>query len=499
MKNRNIYRFLIFIFIFAAIMCGCSEAPAETTVPTEDPNLKVTALTMTVSGADELGQLSVYPNLEKLDLRGSTCYDAIMAYASAHPQVEVIYDVSIGDTSFDCTVESLTLESGSFSFGELIENLKYLPNAASVSLPETDLSCEMLSSLPQAYPNITFTYSVNYHGQIIPGDTRSLDLSSLTSDQLEEAALLLEKLPDLAEVALMDEQGASLLTMSDVKLLMDAAPEAVFHYTFSVFGRTLSTTDERIDFSRIHVGNEGVSLIRQALDIMPNCTYFLMEQCGVDNETMDRLNRDYPDTQVVWRVNFGSGYSSLTDATVVRCVGDLNDYNSVNLKYMTEVVYLDAGHCYALTDLSFVAYMPNLKVAIFSDCGVSDLTPFASCQKLEYIEIVNCNRLKEITPLGECVSLKGVNMSWVFSVEELDPLYGLENLERLYFGRHDFPQEEIDEARAALPNCWITDHAESVAWISFNYSVGWRLDDEHTFAEWYKEIKEVFGYEREIY
>ena len=499
MKKKKFYRIFVFVFTLILALCGCSEDPVETTIPTEDPNLNVTSLTLTVTGPDELAQLSIYPNLEKLDLRGSTCYDAILAYISAHPQVEVLYDVLMGEASYDCHTETLTLMADSFSFEQLIENLKYLPNVSSVSLPETTLSAECLTSLPQAFPDISFDYSVNYNGQIISCDTESLDLSFLAPNQIGETVELLSKLPDLTHVELMDEQGVSQLSVTDVKLLMDTAPEVSFHYTFSVFGKTLSTTDERVDFSRIYVGNEGVSVIRQALDILPDCTYFLMEQCGVDNETMDRLNRDYPDTLVVWRVNFGSGYSSLTDATVVRCVGDLNDYNSVNLKYMTEVVYLDAGHCYALTDLSFVAYMPNLKVAIFSDCGVSDLTPFASCQKLEYIEIVNCNRLKEITPLGECKSLKGVNMSWVFSVEELDPLYGLENLERLYFGRHDFPQEEVDEARAALPNCWVTDHAESVAWISFNYSVGWRLDDEHTFAEWYKEIKEVFGYEREIY
>ena len=497
--NRILLFFLLFASLFSLCACSPREETEVTTLPTADPNSLVTEYAAVVTGAEDLAELNIYPNLSKLDLRGSTCYDAIVAYAAAHPGVSVIYDVNLGGNVYDCTVESIVLAADSFTFEELIEKLPYLPAVTAVSLPETTLSAELLASLPQVFPAVDFDYTVVFGDQIIPWDTQSLDLSGLTPDQLPEAAALVSRLPQLAEVELMAADAASPLTMTDVKILMDAAPGALFRYRFNLYGKSISTADERVEFKGTKIGNEGVDLIRQTLDILPNCTYFLMENCGVDNEVMDQLNRDYPDTQVVWRVSYGSGYSALTDSTVVRCVGDLNDYNSKNLRYMTEVVYLDAGHCYALTDLSFVSYMPNLKVAIFSDCGVSDLTPFASCQKLEYIEIVNCNRLTELTPLGQCVSLKGVNMSWVFSVEELDPLYGLENLERLYFGRHDFPQEEVDEARAALPNCWVTDHAESVAWFSFNYSVGWRLDDEHTFAEWYIEIKVVCGYTREIY
>lgn len=495
-------RSFLFLLVFAGLFClsACTpDTPAETTVPTEDPNALVTEYSAVVTGAEDLAALNIYPNLAKLDLRGSTCYDDILAYAAAHPQIEVTYDVTLGGESYDNRTESVTLTAGSFTFDELIGKLPYLPGVQSLSLPETDLPAELLASLPEAFPAIAIDYTISFNGQIISGDAQSLDLSGITPDQLSDAAAVLEKLPLVTTVELMDAEGKSQLGLTDVRLLMDAAPNAFFNYTFTLFGKTITTADERVEYDRVSIRNEGVAQIRQALDILPNCTYLLMDQCQVDNEVMAQLRDDYPDTKVVWRVHYGGVYSSLTDSTVVRVVGDLDDYNSKNLKYMTDVIYLDAGHCFVLSDLSFVSYMPNLKVAIFSDCSVSDLTPFSSCKKLEYLEIVNCNALTTLEPLAECESLKGLNMSWVFSIEELDPLYGLEHLERLYFGRHDFPQEEIDEARAALPDCWVTDHAESVAWISFNYSVGWRLDDEHTFAEWYKEIKEVFGYEREIY
>ena len=499
MKKATLLSLFLCLSLFFIALTGCAQQSAETFAPTEDPNSLITEYAAVVVGADDLAALDIYPNLAKLDLRGSTCYADILAYMAAHPQVEVIYDVVLGAECYGSEAESLTLAAGSFTADELTQKLTYLPRAASVSLPETHLSPEALAALSETFPNIRFDYTVSFLDQIIPGSTDSLDLSGLSPDQLSEAQELLKKLPSLANVELMDAEGKSQLSMTDVKLLMDAAPNASFHYTFHLFGKSVSTADTRVEYAGTQIGDTGVEQVRQALDILPDCTYFLMDQCGISNEVMDQLNRDYPNTQVVWRIHYGNGYSSLTDSTVVRCVGDLDNANSKNLKYMTEVVYLDAGHCYVLSDLSFVSYMPNLKVAIFSDCSVSDLTPFTSCKKLEYVEFVNCNFLKELTPMAECESLKGINLSWNFNIKDLDPLYGLENLERLYCGRHGFTQEEIDEAKAALPDCWVTASAESVAWISFNYSVGWRLDDEHTFAEWYKEIKEVFGYTREIY
>lgn len=497
--NRFSRLFLMLLSVFILLSACASDMPEETVPPTEDPNTLITEFTAVVTGAEDLAALNIYPNLVKLDLRGSTCYDAILAYMSAHPQVEVLYDVSLGLDTYPCDAETLVLAADSFTFEELIGKLKYLPRVSSVSLPETTLDAGLLASLPDTFPGITFDYSLRFLDQVIPSDAELLDLSGITPELLTEAVELMKKLPGLTEVELMDAEDHSLLSLTDVKTFMDACPGIAVHYSFDLFGNRISTDAERVEFANKNIGNEGVEIIRQALDIMPGCTYFLMDQCGVSNEVMDQLNRDYPDTKIVWRVSYGSYYSSLTDSTVVRCVGDLDDYNSKALKYMTDCVYLDAGHCYNLTDLSFVSYMPNLKVGIFSDCGVGDLTPFSSCKKLEYVEFVNCNNLKEITPMAECESLKGINLSWNFNIKDLDPLYGLENLERLYCGRHGFADEEIEEAQAALPDCWVTGYADSVAWIGFNYSVGWRLDDEHTFAEWYKEIKEVFGYTREIY
>lgn len=499
--NKPVWTGLVLLLCALLCLSGCAAQAAledvETEAPTEDPKLLVSEYRLVAADGAELEILDQFPNLRKVDLSGSTCYEAIAAYQSSHPQVEVTYNVQIGEVTYSPEIVELSLEAGTFQPEELLERLAYLDCLEKLYLPQTTLSAEELAVLMEEYPEISLFYTVFLGEEELSGDTQQLDLSHLGTEQVEQICQVLPKLMQLSEVELMQEDGTSGYAMEDVKLLMSAAPDASFHYTFKLFGQSISTTDERVEFVKKKIGNNGVEQVRQALDILPQCTYFLLDSCGVDNEVMAQLRDDYPDTKIVWRVKCGVK-SYLTDTTVVRCVETLNNKNSKQLKYCTDVVYLDIGHNYTLSDLSFVSYMPNLKVAIVGDCHTESVEPFAACKNLQYLEIVNCDYLKDVSPLANCTELRGVNMSNSMGIDDLSPFYGLEKLERLFLGKHDLPQEEIDAVRQALPNCWVTDQSENVAWIGFNYSVGWRLDDEKTLADWYKEIMEVFGYTRTI-
>lgn len=497
MKNTHRVFFSLMWAAVALCFAACGGVRQETQPPTEDPNLQVRTYSLVAEAASDLAQLEAYPNLSSLDLRGSTCYDAILEYIGTHPRVSVLYDVQIGEVL--CSGDAAELTLNNCDYEQLMEKLAYLPNLEALRLPATTLTAAELTGLRETYPRIAVHYTVMLLEEEISGDATELDLSHLMPEQVEEAAAALTRLPALTDIQLMNGEGQSSLGMTDVKKLMDAAPEAKVHYSFRLFGKALSTADERVEYVNTKIGDEGVSEVRQALDILPECTYFLLDRCGISNEVMAQLRDDYPDTKIVWRINYAGRKSLLTDTEVIHCVEQLEDANSRDLKYCTDVVYMDIGHSYLLSDLSFVSGMTKLKVAIVVDCRADSLEPFATCSSLQYLEIVNCNRMTDLSPLANCTELRGLNMSYTFSIDDLSPLYGLEKMERLFLGRHDLPQEQIDAVREALPECWVTDESESVAWVGFNYSVGWRLDDEHTFAEWYKEIKEVFGYTREIY
>ena len=478
------------------ILCACSAAELEP-VPTEDPNLSVLDFALVTDNGADLQTFEDYVNLQTLDLRGSNCYEAIESYIASHPQVKVSYDVQVGANRYSPDLAELALNEGEYDLQQVLENIRFLPKLKTLELPKTNLTEEQLLQLRETYPNLELRYTVEIFGQELGMETTEMDLSGMDPedvDNLDRFALL----PNLQTIQLMTEEGTSNFAPTDVKKVMDAAPGAAVLYTFELFGKTVSTTDERVEFKNVDIGNEGIPKIREALDILPNCTYFLMDTCGVDNEVMAQLRADYPDTKVVWRV-FWAFYHDLTDVEVIHCTDQLDDENVEALKYCTDVVYLDIGHNTNLSNFDFVNYMPKLKIAIVVDSKIRSLEPFANCPELEWLEIVACGNISDLSPLANCKNLKGLNMSCVHSVRDLSPLFELEHMERLYLGNHKVPKDMVEAAREALPNTWITDFARSSGNVSRNYAIGWRLDRKDVRAEWYKEIREIFRYSENFY
>ena len=156
------------------------------------------------------------------------------------------------------------------------------------------------------------------------------------------------------------------------------------------------------------------------------------------------------------------------------------------LKYCTDVKYLDLGHN-IIGDISFVASMPDLEVAVLAINYWSDATPLASCKKLEYLEVFN-TFLSDLSPLAELTNLKHLNICWLENVTDITPLYGLSNLERLWIGNMTpIPQDQIDTIREKLPNCVINT-------TTYNPTEeGWRE------GERYQLLKEQFGYDEGAY
>jgi len=483
--------FILTLLLAMVLFAGCALF---------DPNLDVLEYSMVVADASELEQLEVYANLQKLDLRGSDCYGAIEDYIAAHPQVEVAYDVKVGNSRYSPEVEQLKLEDGTYELEQLLTVLKHLPALKSLELPKTSQTVEAISSILEVYPALDVHYTVELMGEEVTPDLTELDLSGIKPAELDENLFdKLRLLPALTTVYLMDSEGNSQLAPADVKILMNVLPEVAFDYSFQLFGQTVSTADERVEFVEVDIGNEGIPEIRAALDILPNCTYFLMDDCGVDNEVMAQLRDDYPDTKVVWRVYWGTKYHDLTDVEMICCNGNMDASNMQALKYCTDVVYLDIGHSTRVTDIDFINYMPKLKIAILLDCRISTLEPFRNCPDLEWIEIVRCMRLTDISPLASCTKLRGINMSCAYLVTDITPLFGLQNLERLYLGRTSTKIDQYYAACEALPNCWVTRTWYAVGLYSANYSVGWRLDEDMERSDFYNEFRRIFRYDEGFY
>lgn len=485
MRKRTCLAILTALLSVTLLGCQTDEPRGTETAPTTAPRSPVYELTLVVT-EDTIAQLEDYPQLEKVDLTGSTCYAAIRDYMARHPEVEVTYTVSLGKTQADPAAPALRLPEGSYDYDTLLASLPHLEKLTSLSLPATTLTADQVQALRDAAPNAQIMCTVLVGDTELDSQTTTLDLRGMDGSQVASLVQKLAFLPELEEIFLDDS-----LSIDEVKTL-SSATDAVIDYTFQLFGQELNTADTRVEFKDVQIGNDGVQQIRSALDILTSCTYFLLDDCGIDYEILSDLRDDYPDTEVVWRVHVWER-SWLTDTEVLRAVYHVDDTNSDPLKYLTKVKYIDMGHNTEMVDISFVATMPDLEMVIFSGAPIVDLTPLASCPKLEFLELAWCGLLKDISPLSACKNLRFINLGHT-SVKDLSPLDGLP-LEQLSFvnsgNKVGFTAADWAAIQAKHPDCWITYEPlhDSTA---TPYSKGWRYTQEGGYTACYRKVRDVF-------
>lgn len=462
-------------------------APAEETAgPTTDPMELVEELTV-VMEAGELYTLDHYPNLKSVDLSGSTCYGPILDYIQTHPQIDVTYTVSLGKAEVANSADSVTLDPEDIDPAVMLKNLQYLPNLTSITLSSVSLNAEEVSAIREAHPGIALDYTVELLGNTYDSGTTELDLSRLSGSQVDEAVSKLGLLTNLTSVDLNNN-----LSMEEVARLQDANPNAAFCYSFKLFGQSLSTADETVLFKNYSIGNEGEEKIRQALEILDNCSRFVLDNCGLDYEVLAGIREDFRDgPKVVWRVYFGkdSRYNALTDDEVIRAVYNVTDETVSPLRYCEGAKYIDMGHNDTLTDLSFVSGMPELEVLIASGCAVKELVGFENCKKLTWLELASCYKLENIDSLAGCESLAYLNICY----SKVTSFLALDSLPLVRFV-YLSPKASTEEQ-----NIFVQIH-EGCRSVFYGYSnpwAPWRYDDNgRTFNEYYKNVvREAFNYD----
>ena len=444
----------------------------------------------TISDGDIELMAAYFPNLKKVDASRCGDYAMLEKLQARLPELDVIYTVSLGGKSFAPDSTELSLAPEEFDLDTLTANLPYLPQVNAVEFLRTDLTLEQVEQLRTDFPGITFAFTVELLGQEYGEDTTELDLSAMTSEQVEEVSQKLPMLPALEKITLTDGDGNSQLPKEDVKTLQEAVPGVVIDYTFDFFGTRLSTAEEEVHIKNVKIGDEGEAEVRAALDLLPNCKRFVLENCQISNEVMAKLRDDYRDrTKVVWRVSFGKG-SSLTDAQILRAVYDLVDTNCANLTYLEDVRFMDIGHNEFLKESSFISGMKSLEYVIISGSMISDLKPFANCKNLKVLEAAFCEYIYSAEGLESCENLERLNISYTH-ITDLSPLDNLNlvNLCAMYEGKSRVPVEEQERFKALKPDCKMTFVG------SQPYGSAWRYDDNNDPLEWYATIRKVFRYD----
>lgn len=454
--------------------------------PSDSQSLSVTSL----EEQDLEVLYNYFPNLKKLD--GTRCADyALLAeFAENSDHVEVIYQVNLGNLCVAPDVKELTLNPGEATYEALMENLAHLPQLEKLLLSRTDLALEEVNEIRQAYADLAMDYTVELLGQEYGSDVTQLDLSTMTGEDVQAVAAALPMLPNVSQVELMDANGKSNLSLTDVKALQDAAANAVVHYTFDFFGVTVSTTDEEVMVKSKKIGDENQDKVRQALAVMENCRRFVLDTCRLSDEVLAQIREEFRgQTKLVWRVWFGDNGSSLTDAQVVRAVYGLVDDNCHDLVYCEDTVFLDIGHNEYLDACDFIAGMPNLEVAILSGSPIKSIEPFAACKKLKFLELANCIYFDDLSPLANCTELEMLNLSYA-KIQDLSALDDLKLTHLTYIHNKTSPEEET-RFEEKHPDCW-------TVWQNANqpYGVGWRYADKSNEEKlpWYEALAKAFKY-----
>ena len=376
--------------------------------------------------AEDIVQLEDYPNLLSADLSGSTCYDAIEEYKANHPEVEV-------------------------------------------------------------------TYTIDVLGTFFPLDTTELNLSAMEDSQIPALLEALEWLPEVTAIDLMADDGTAKLSLAGMKQLLEVHPEITYNYQFTFFDQTLDLYQERVEYIQVEMGDQSADALREVLSVLPNCAYFKVDRCGFTSEVLDTINKEFPDTKVVWRVFYGRNgtrFNALTDETVIRSSHYLTDDTVSEMKYLTDVVYMDIGHNETLHDISFIQNMPNLKLLIVSGAPLTDISPLTGLEHLEFLELCFCSNLVDLSPINTLTGLKYLNISGTYA-NDISCLMDME-LVRFNCILNRVPTEQRNAYAAAHPDCLTVTTGKQP------YGYGWRyVDDGYNFNDYYATMRLIFHYDEE--
>ena len=430
--------------------------------------------------------------------------------APAAPAVPGNIRFAAGEVQPDIQNLTMTLAAGETA---LLDQLTALRAADLSGSPNAEEIAEWAARHPQVAVRYTVTLP---DGKSVPSDTQSYDLSGLSASAALETAKKLALLPGLTSVNLGAEGGG--LTWSDIARLREALPKPVFHYAFKLYGTDANLADTKLSLYKVRVTDDG-RLVDEIMGYMPQLTEADMDSCGLQPKRLEEINLKHPGVKVIFRVMFGDNYTARTDcerilASMASKGGMLNNSNSRDLQYCHDVKYLDLGHNTSLTDISFVAQMPKLEVAILSMCNIADASPLANCGNLEYLELAN-TYVSDVKPLAGLTGLRHLNIASIgydqphdgsarIQLKDITPLYNLTGLERLWIGAFNpVPREQVQEMQRRAPQCEInTEVYEDPVGGRWRYLAlaDYEVTYVDTYADRYIKLREQFGnYDSSVY
>lgn len=333
----------------------------------------------------------------------------------------------------------------------------------------------------------------------IPAGAAEVDLSVIKKLQDKEVDALAAMLNDAKDLVACDMSAVQVSLSAAVKLT-EACPQIRFHFNVSLYGQKVDNqvTDLNLDDLK-REKKITVDDIRALIALDPDLQAVTMYNSPFELDVMRGLLAEYPQIEFRWTVRYNgmslrpgaTAYSTLKGRQDPRYTAD--DIAPILKEFCPDLLALDVGHN-DVSDLTFLESWPNLRrlIVIDSKTPVTDISPLAELDDLEYVELFMQN-ITDISPLAGKTRLLDLNLCHN-DITDLTPLYSCVNLERLWisFNRH-LSEEEIAAFKAAVPGCKVeTKEYQSTG-------AGWRVHNRYDimYNSFVTGIYEPFSEEQE--
>ncbi len=242
---------------------------------------------------------------------------------------------------------------------------------------------------------------------------------------------------------------------------------------------------KKADISYIQVKSLGIDM-DEVLDSLPNLKKINMIGCGLTNEEYAKLQDNHPNVKIIWEVDLYY-WKVRTDAVAFSTLKTCSDSRWLDkdtaqyLRYCTDMVALDLGHN-GVYDISFLKYMPNLKILIMVDNSngydangrinyISDFSVLKYCTKLRYLEIF-CTNVSDLRFLKYCKEIEDLNISYT-GVSSIKYLKKLPKLKRLWMEHTGVSYDDFLKLQKIYPD------VEMVYYGTGSVDQGWRDGDRY--------------------
>nr|MCR5295870.1 hypothetical protein [Clostridiales bacterium] len=236
--------------------------------------------------------------------------------------------------------------------------------------------------------------------------------------------------------------------------------------TITYQGITVDRNAETVDLGKLRVQNykEFFAFLEQ----LPNLKQVDMFGTIPGPDKLTEMHEKFPGVDFGVTLDFGSRRMR-TDETAFSTLykeGDpVNGYKKISmLRYCRNLYALDIGHN-PVGNLDFLYDLPELRVLIVALCNLEDITPIASLEHLEYLEIFH-NNITDISCLTGLEHLMDLNLVRN-RIKDLTPLAEMKSLKRLWIHWSDYKDpnapdpEVVAMLREALPDCHIDEVSTS--------------------------------------